>query len=178
MSTSHIRNIAVIGATGNLGSRVVKHLLEAQQFNVTAISRSSSSTLPKTSPTLKVLQGDYTSPTFLASAFSNIEAVIFTLHHSAVPSLEIALIEAATAAGVKWILPVEYGNDPMNEELVSAVPILSKKIAPRRRIEELAENHEGLKWIGIVTNPWFDFVSLMSLILKRWTTMTDEDNRA
>jgi hypothetical protein len=74
---------------------------------------------------------------------------------------QIKLIEAAGAAGaagVKWILPTEYGTDSANEEITKAVPFNSIKIAPRLRLEELTQTHEGLKWIGVITNIWFDFV--------------------
>lgn len=169
MSISHVKNIAVIGATGNLGSLVIKHLIAANQFNITAISRSSSSPSPflTSSANLTHITGDYNSPTFLSTIFKDIEAVILTLHHSAVPDLEIQFIEAAAASGVKWILPTEFGSDTANEELVSSIPILGQKTAPRKKIEELSEKYEGLKWIGIVNNPWFDFVSLSILRVKK-----------
>jgi len=39
------------------------------------------------------------------------------------------------------------------------IPFNGKKTGPRSRIEELAKKHEGLKWIGVITNPWFEIVS-------------------
>lgn len=38
------------------------------------------------------------------------------------------------------------------------VPINAMKAEPREHIEQLAKTHPGLAWIGVVTNPWFDFV--------------------
>jgi len=35
----------------------------------------------------------------------------------------------------------------------------AKKAGPRKRIEELSENYPELRWIEIINNPWFDFVS-------------------
>jgi saccharopine dehydrogenase-like NADP-dependent oxidoreductase len=155
---THLKNIAVVGA-GNLGSLVIQSLIATKRFNITIISRSGSSSKFPTDPSVIIKQGDYGSPSFLSSAFAGQEAAILTLHHSAVPNLEITLIEAAAAGGVKWILPVEYGNDNANEDLVKLIPINEKKTGPRTRIEELAKKHEGLKWIGVITNPWFDMVN-------------------
>lgn len=68
------------------------------------------------------------------------------------------LIEAAAQAGVKWILPTEYAGDGLNEAMVDAVPVFHPKRAARKQVEELAERYEGLKWIGVATNPWMEFV--------------------
>ena len=73
------------------------------------------------------------------------------------------LIEAAARAGVKWILPTEYAGDGLNEEMVEAVPLFHPKRAARRQIEELSKEHEGLRWIGVATNPWLEAVSFFSL---------------
>jgi hypothetical protein len=68
------------------------------------------------------------------------------------------LIDAAAKAGVEWILPTEYAGDGMNKELVDAVPLFHPKRNARLQVEKLAKTHEGLKWVGIATNPWLDFV--------------------
>jgi hypothetical protein len=108
---SDIKNVAVVGATGNLGSLVVKSLLEAKNFNITAISCSSPTAPLFSSPSLTIKAGDYSSASFLAKIFTNQDAVVFTLHWSTVPDLDAQLIEAAAVAGVKWIFPIEYGSD-------------------------------------------------------------------
>ena len=84
------------------------------------------------------------------------------------------LIEAAARAGVKWILPTEYAGDGLNEGMVEAVPLFHPKRAARRQIEELSGEFEGLRWIGVATNPWLEAVSfsriydfLFSLLLLR-----------
>lgn len=68
------------------------------------------------------------------------------------------MIEAAAKAGVKWILPTEYAGDGMNEAMVNAVPVFHPKRAARQQIEELSKQPgcEGLKWIGVATNPWLE----------------------
>lgn len=73
------------------------------------------------------------------------------------------LIDAAAQAGVKWILPTEYAGDGMNGELVDAVPLFHPKRNARKQVEELAKTHKGLKWVGVATNPWMEFVCLFDL---------------
>jgi hypothetical protein len=71
---------------------------------------------------------------------------------------QATLINAAAQAGVKWILPTEYAGDGMNDAMVEAVPLFHPKRAARKQVEELAQTHHGLKWIGVATNPWLEFV--------------------
>ena len=73
-----------------------------------------------------------------------------------------SLIEAAAKAGVKWILPTEYAGDGLNKHMVDNVPIFWPKREALKYIEELSKTHEGLKWIGVATNPWMELVSLFT----------------
>jgi hypothetical protein len=165
-TSSQIKNVVVVGATGNLGTVVIKALVEAKNFNITAVSRNPPSTAFPTSSTLTIKTGDYASPSFLSEIFANQDAVVFTLHWTAVLDLEIKMIEAAAETGVKWVFPVEFGGDNANKKLQGAVPIYGAKREPREKIEELSGKYEGLKWIGVVTNPWFDFVGFCFGVLR------------
>jgi uncharacterized protein YbjT (DUF2867 family) len=159
---SHIKNVIIVGATGNLGTVIVNSLAKVNKFNITAASRN-----PPRTPfhnSVNVRTGNYSSLSFLSELFTGKDAVVFTLHYSQVPDLEITMIEAAANAGVKWILPVEFGGDNGNEKLEKAVPVFAVKRAPRERVEELAKKYDGLKWVGVVTNPWFDFVRSISIL--------------
>jgi len=70
------------------------------------------------------------------------------------PDIQNNLITAAAKAGVPWILPNEYGNDGLNEEVLRNIPILVGKKKYRDLIEELGVSN----WIGIASNLWVDFV--------------------
>jgi hypothetical protein len=48
----------------------------------------------------------------------------------------------------------------LNEALVDAVPVFHPKRAARKQVEALAERCEGVKWIGVATNPWMEFVRI------------------
>lgn len=77
--------------------------------------------------------------------------------------VQSTLIAAAAKAGVKWILPTEYAGDGMNEAMTAAVPVFHPKAQARKQIEDLAQTHDGLKWIGVATNPWVEFSLRMGL---------------
>lgn len=82
--------------------------------------------------------------------------------------IQLQLIDAAADAGIKWILPTEYGSDNSNKALNEMVPLSAMKAEPRQRIEDAAKTHPGLSWIGVVTNPWFDYVGHCSdMVLMR-----------
>lgn len=90
---------------------------------------------------------------------------------------QTTLIDAAAKAGVKWILPTEYAGDGMNEAMVEGVPLFHPKRAARRQVEALAERGgcEGVKWIGVATGPWMEFVRLIIFfflsLLSFWSTL-------
>ena len=171
-SSDHVKNIAVVGvsslsttffhlmnekliyieASGLVGSEIVKSLVEAGIFNVTALSRQDSSA--SFAPEVTVKRGDYGSSEFLESALQGQDVLIITLAVTTSPQVQSDLIKAAAKAGVPWILPNEYGQDGDNPELAKAVAILAGKGKYRKEIEELGRS----SWIGIASNLWFDYV--------------------
>lgn len=65
------------------------------------------------------------------------------------------------------IIPNEYGSDNDNAYLSSTIPVMREKKAARDRVEEKAkELNKAAKWIGVITNPWYDFVSSSSYYLS------------
>jgi hypothetical protein len=55
-------------------------------------------------------------------------------------------------------MPAEYGNDNGNPTLEEMVPLNKLKRAVRERVEELGKGKDGPYWLGLATNPWFEFV--------------------
>ncbi|PQE10766.1 Isoflavone reductase protein [Rutstroemia sp. NJR-2017a BBW] len=122
---TEIENIALVGATGNLGKYVLKHLLSsANQLNITVLTRSVSSAQTDSSVVIKEV--DYDLPESLKSALTGSDALIIVLNIRSIPDTEYKLVEAAAATGVKWILPTEFGGDNGNEE-IRALPISAVK---------------------------------------------------
>ena len=70
------------------------------------LARSSSqSTFPSS---VRVVKGDY-SPEFLASALKGIDAIVMTISTFAVEQQNM-IVEAAAKAGVKRLIPSEFGS--------------------------------------------------------------------
>jgi putative NADH-flavin reductase len=94
-------NIAIIGATGNVGSRIVSEAL-SRGHEVTAIARSADQLAAKPGLTTRAL--DYTDAARLAAAIEGQDAVIVAVKYSTAHPATI--VEAAKKAGVKRLLAV------------------------------------------------------------------------
>lgn len=103
-------------------------------------------------------KGDYESEDFLVSALKGQDMFIIILAFTAPPDVQTKLIEAAAKAGVPWVIPCEFGSDNGNKDMSAAVPINSVKAGYREKIESLGKS----SWIGIVNNPWFEYVSILA----------------
>lgn len=157
--SSQVQNLALVGASGNLGKPVLDALLGVNSnINITVITRQESTVTFPSAVTVK--KGDYTSSAFLSSALQGIDILVLILGISALGDEQDRLIEAAAKAGVKYVLPTEFGSDTADERMLRAVPLLQHKKAVQARIADL-----GMKCISVITNPWFDFVCASVLIM-------------
>ncbi|KAI0197732.1 hypothetical protein F4808DRAFT_288568 [Astrocystis sublimbata] len=96
-------------------------------------------------------------------------ALAFTAYDAQIP-----LIKAAAKAGVSYIVPCEFGSDPLHPKLNAENPTMNMKRQYRDLIEELGVS----RWIGVVNNPWVEFsirLGLYGINLKeRSATFYDE----
>ncbi|KAI9805594.1 MAG: hypothetical protein M1825_000845 [Sarcosagium campestre] len=146
-----IRNVALIGAGGNIGPSILEALKDAK-FNVTVISRASSSAA---FDGVRVVKSDF-SESSLVEAFKGQDAVISTIASLAIDAQSV-IVEAAVKAGVKRFIPSEFGSDTDNEN--------ARKIAPafegKKKIVDLAQaraaENPNFSWTGAVSGPFFDW---------------------
>lgn len=148
-------------ATGNLGPAVLSSLLASpSNFTISILTRSPSTPVPAG---VTAIQTDYT-PSSLRLALHGQDAVISTI--GALGTLtQIALIDAAVAAGVKRYIPSDYApNTPTLGEMEEVLPELYMRLKPKIRVleylKEMAGKHEGFSWTGVGCGPLFDWVSL------------------
>ena len=135
-----------------MGGYILRSLIEANKFNITAITRQeSTATLPSG---VHVKKGDYASPEFLQSALAGQDVLIITLAATVKTEIQSDLIIAAAKSEVPWVIPNEYGSDGKNAALCEATPIIGGKVKYRKQIEELGKS----SWIGIANSLWFDWV--------------------
>ncbi|KAF2852484.1 NAD(P)-binding protein [Plenodomus tracheiphilus IPT5] len=111
-TTPVITNVAWYG-TGKIGLQALNHLASTSLFNITILVRKDPSTYTIPS-TVKARQIDLTSHSSLVEALTGIDAVVvfssFEPGHQQ-DILQIALINAAIAAGVKLFIPSEWAPD-------------------------------------------------------------------
>ncbi|KAK3635722.1 hypothetical protein LTR56_014598 [Elasticomyces elasticus] len=140
--TTHYKNIALVGASGSLGSKVLDSLLKQGKHNITVITRTASTaTFPDTVNTRKV---DYSDATGLEAALVGQDVLVIMLAFAGLHDEE-SIIEAAGRAGVK------YPFGPMAEEALS-LSFMQGKYALHEKITSL-----GMKYVIVATNSWIDW---------------------
>ena len=144
------KNIAVIGASGNVGNGVVPLLLQSG-LKITAITREDSkSTFPQG---VEVKRTDYSFES-LKSHFQGQDAVLCLVATSGLKA-ELTVVDAAAAAGVKWFVPSELGHNTSDPRVVQLLPIFSEKV---KIVDHLrSKEKDGLSWTGIHTGLFFDW---------------------
>lgn len=126
-----IKNVAFIGATGNVGSTLVRALDASGKFNIKVLTRQRTQKHDGLPPSL--LQNlhtvDFTSHSALVSAFTGIDAVVLSISfpNPLAADIEIPIIRAAIEAGVKLFIPSEWAPDTTKHVLPT-----NRVLAPKR----------------------------------------------
>jgi len=149
-----IKNVAIAGATGNTGSAIIKALLNSNQFNVTALVRSDSTTKATFPGNVNIREVDYSNPSTLADALKGQDAVISALNHAFLGH-QRALLDAAVSAGVQRFIPSEYGSDTLNPK-AAPLPLFAHKKTEQKYIEELAAQGQ-ITYTIVINGPFLDF---------------------
>ncbi|KAK4078175.1 uncharacterized protein Triagg1_3191 [Trichoderma aggressivum f. europaeum] len=162
MAVTPLKNIALTGASGAVGSVVLKALLAAGNFNITVLRRNNSkSTFPDN---VKVVDVDFESVDSLTAALTGQDAVVSTVGTEGLGEQQKKLVDAAAAAGVKRFLPSEYGCDLANE-LTAKLPVFAPKVGVARYLEEKAKT-TPLTYTFAYSGPFFDWGLEHNFIFK------------
>jgi hypothetical protein len=131
---------------------VLKELLKSGLFEVIVLTRQSSThTFPAN---VKVAKVDYNSLESLTTALTSQDALVSTLGSLAVAKQKL-LIDAAVNAGVKRIIPSEFGCDLHNPK-TRTLPVFAAKVEIENYLDELAK--KGLTSYTLVFNgPFLDW---------------------
>lgn len=164
-------NVAVAGATGNLGPSVVQALVHAG-FQVFALSRKGNAEgLPSSVKTVVV---DYNSHNSVVNALktNNIHAFVCNLpDHGAQP----ALIDAAISAGVKRFIPSEFGSNVYGNAKAAALPVFGGKVATQQYLKQKSDQ---ISWTIIINNAFLDWGVRVGFIVNVSGTTTLYDDPA
>jgi len=121
-------------------------------FEVTVLTRESSSN--KFPSEVKIAKVDYTNLESLTAALEGQDALVSAVASLAVPS-QMLLIDAAVQAGVKRIIPSEFGCNLHNTK-ARALPVYANKVHIEEYLDELAL--KGLTSYTLIFNgPFLDW---------------------
>ncbi|KAK6379294.1 hypothetical protein LTS17_006212 [Exophiala oligosperma] len=147
---NRIENIAIVGAGGQIGGYLAKHLLATGKHNVTAITRADSvSKLPRG---IKVAKVDYGDPSTIVDALRGQDALLITLSVFVPPDTQATLINAAIEAGVPWIMPNDWGTDSTDDGLAKDTMLTDARWQARDLIEKA-----GLGRVSLVCGFWYEY---------------------
>lgn len=151
-----LKNVVVVGASKagqvHLGAYIVEALKTDPQFNITVVSRQSSTAeLPDGVQVIKI--DDAYPPEDLEKAFAGQDAVVMA-NGFQLMGQEGKFVDAAIKAGVKRFIPSEFGSNTSNPKTIAIFPMAAGKV---KLVESLkAKESTGLTWTAIATNIFTD----------------------
>ncbi|KAF5004699.1 hypothetical protein FDECE_8810 [Fusarium decemcellulare] len=151
--SSALKKIAVVGASGRLGTFILKALQDSKAgFDVTAITRkNSTATFDANTKVVKVTDG-YPDEE-MVETFRGYDAVVLVIGFAS-EHRHGALARASIKAGVKRLIPSGFGA-PSNEHVNSFFPVAKTKaemIADMKTLEQ-----PGWSWTDVSCGVFLDF---------------------
>ncbi|KAH7139468.1 oxidoreductase CipA-like protein [Dendryphion nanum] len=155
--------IAIAGATGNLGRPILDSLLNAG-FQVTVLSRKGGNSSSLDSHlNLTIKEVDFSSVASLTPALIGVEVVISCLATLAICT-QNPLIDASVATGVKRFIPAEFGMDSRNP-LCMELPVCAPKVANQEYLLAKSKSNPGFTYTGIANGLFLDWGLKMGIIV-------------
>ncbi|TLD17852.1 uncharacterized protein PgNI_00673 [Pyricularia grisea] len=172
------KRVAHAGAAGSLGATVFKALIDAG-FEVTALVRTAGKLPSEHAGKYKEVVVDFSSVASLTDALRGQDALVSTVGAAGLAGQE-QLVQAAVAAGVKRILPSEYGCDISQPATHGLMPFLDK-IKIVALVEGEAAKNPQLTYTLVTNNIFLDwcleFGLLGDLRTKKATTVDGGSDR-
>ncbi|TLS21172.1 uncharacterized protein PpBr36_10551 [Pyricularia pennisetigena] len=146
------RKIAIVGATGSVGTPTLEALIAQGIHTITVITRPDSTSKIPDVGVARVERGVASDADFAVRALKGQDVLLLQLGIPAMGDQKL-WIEAAAEAGVPLVVPTEFGSDPDPESrIVKDSPI----VAGKKPVRDLI-NDRGMAWSAVVNNPWFDW---------------------
>ncbi|MCJ1379236.1 hypothetical protein MMC17_002336 [Xylographa soralifera] len=150
-----IRNVALLGANGTLGPSILHALLVANVFVVTVLSRATSNSTYPDSIHVTTISDDLPNEE-LVRILRGQDALVIAFAGSN-SDLQIRLADAAAQAGVKRLIPADFGScDSSSPRALDLVPLYRAKQKVRQHLQQLASS-SNLSWTSLVCGHFFDY---------------------
>ncbi len=159
--TAPIKNVTLVGPSGNLGDTLFKAFVASGKFNIQVLRRHGSKTSYPSG--VKVVDVDFTSVESLAEPLKGQDAIVSTLASEAV-KLQINIIDAAILAGVQRFLPSEFGSNLDNQNS-RALAVYGDKVKIQEYLIEKAKT-TNLTYTFVYNGPFLDWGLEMNFILN------------
>ncbi|KAG5770244.1 hypothetical protein H9Q72_002818 [Fusarium xylarioides] len=146
-----IKNVALVGATGQIGKVFTEYLLKSGKQTVTALTRKGSKTTVPGG--VKLVHVDYEDEASLVEALGGQDFLVITLALTAPPDTHSKLVRAAGKAGVSYIVPNAYGVDfychPKLQDDIEALKYIHAGV---KEVEDVGSN-----WLAITPKFWYEY---------------------
>ncbi|MCO5613561.1 hypothetical protein L7F22_067838 [Adiantum nelumboides] len=147
-----IENVAIIGASGQMGGHIVTELLKNSQFKITALTRKGGkSEMPK--GIHNIVGVDYDKKESIVESLKGQDILITTLAANAPQDLPNKLVDAAVEAGVRWYIPNDWGIDPSNNESAKKETLIG--IGKEQHNQYVSS--KGLPWTAMGNGFWYEW---------------------
>ena len=151
---NHVENIVIVGAGGRSGQVMVKEIVKGGKHRVTAVTRpDSENTMP--AGLHKIEKVNYSDHSELVRVFTGQDVLIITMGVMAPKESQTQLIDAAVEAGVRWIMPNEWGTDHANIQAGKDVLLGERILAIHDYIEKVGAGKTY--WISVCCGFWYEF---------------------
>lgn len=154
-----VKSVAIVGANGTLGSQLLSGLVSSGAFDLSVLQRAGSSSKPQypASQVRVIPVQDGFPHDSLVQALQGQDALILAFPLKDLDA-HLRLLEAAAAAGVKHVIPADFGSvDAESAPAQELVKIYRSKLSVKNRAQELAEKTPGFTWTGIVCGHFFEW---------------------
>lgn len=175
------QSIVLAGATGSIGSPVLRNLLASTSpiFQVTVLTRkgpsdtsSSKTSRHETGPAkYKTIAVDYHDHLSLVQALSGADAVISTLPSPVAHTVDQLLLRAAQDAGVRRIFPSEFTLDVLHPAAVAAFGEEAPVLQSAQKFAALAKSESVTSFTTIVPGMFTDLAMGGLLNCWNWTDL-------
>lgn len=176
-----ISKVTIIGANGKVGPSILKALINVDSFKISAIARKSSkSTYPSSVNTIRV--DDDLPYDQLVEVLTGQDALVISFSGNQKDD-SIKLANAAFEAGVKHIIPADYGScDSSDPRSLDLIPLYLNKKDVRDHLIELTkktrQDGSTISWTSFITGHFFDWglkSGLLAMDVDKHTAQVFDD---